>query len=411
MFKIWTNENIGVEAVQLDTEEDKRFSRMPRPADITIEWESSDEGVYTIDDLTLNPVTNPLTNGFLCIPNLPASQFDDEAPSYARTLLDWGWPNGRITYLPWAKTEGKSKWNNITHEDPYGLPESVGYTAPIQQPSSILISPYQLYIVQGTTGDELYFQAFDQNGNVMAHHPYELYLWDETGEFPGYIATREFGFYTQLGQNFRGETNTAGGAPVHVVPVEQEYVQLSNPKPIATYGVTGDAVYYFNTRYEVSPINHGNPTISGTGDFRVTLTGEVVSFERPCYPHGDLYDAALTSYPWRGSVKVWDEDSIRLLEVFNDNPSEGEFYTDYESRIVTTKSPGPITIEYNPRILWKDPRYKRRIYMKAGTVLPTDYTLDHDARVWFAARVWNDRISKWLRSGVTYLNPAALEER
>jgi len=411
LLRVFTDHNIGIEAVQLDVTDDASFSRMPRPQDMTIEWEGSDKGIYEIDDLTLNPITNPQTNGFLCIPNLPASQFDKEASSDARTLLDWGWQNGRLTYLPWAKTEGKNKWNNITHEVPYGLPESVGYTAPLQQPSSILVSPDVLNIVQGATGDDLYFQAFDVGGNVIAHHDYTAYLWDETGEFPGYLATREFGFYTRVGQQIVGETNSAGGSPVHIVPVDIGHVQMTNPRPNASFGATGEAVYFFNTKYEVSPTNHGNPTLTGPDGVQVTLTGDVVSEFRPCYPRGDLYDSALTSYPWMGTVKALDDNDLRLLEVFHATPGLGEFSVDYENRVITTKSPGPISLTYTPRVLWKDPRYKRRIFMKTGTSLPTQYRLNHDAQVWFAVKVSNEWVSKWLRTRVNYLNPEALEER
>ncbi len=411
LLRVFTDYNIGVEAVQLDTSATARFSRLPRPQDMTIEWEGSDKGIYEITDLTLNPITNPNTNGFLCIPNLPARTFDANATASARTLLDWGWKNGRLEYLPWAKTEGKNKWDNITHEDPYGLPELVGYTAPLQQPSTILISPSTLNIVQGTTGDELYFQGFDKNGNTLGHHEYTAYLWDETGEFPGYLAVREFGYYTQVGQQIIGETDTSGGGPVHIVPVDQTAIELVDPTPVATIGTTGDAVAFFNTRYEVSSVNHGNPTITGIDGTQVVLTGDVVTETRPSYPDRDLYQSSLTQYPWRSSVKVIDEDEVRMVEVYHNTPREGEFSVDYENRVITTKTVGAITVTYAPLVLWKDPRYNRRIYMRAGTTLPTNYKVNHDAQVWFAVKVSNQWVSKWLRSKVNYLNPDALGER
>lgn len=81
---------------------------------VTVEWETSNTGIYEATTLSMNPIHNPKTDGFLCIPNLPATQWDRTLNSGECTLQD-DWTAARTgDELPWARVSGKNKWAPLT---------------------------------------------------------------------------------------------------------------------------------------------------------------------------------------------------------------------------------------------------------------------------------------------------------
>ncbi len=410
VLKIGTDYGAGVEAVQLDPSTENRYTRLPRLDDMTVEWEGSDSGVYEITDLTLNPMTNPMPNGFLCILAVPADQFDDLAPSGTHTLIDYEWQNGRLTYLPWAKVSGKNKWHYVDRNNPVELAPDITYTAPVAEPDRIIFSPDPVHTVQGNTGEELYFRVYDEQGNPFAHEGFSAYTWESTGNFPGYIAMREYGYYTRLGYQILGETNSAGAVAIRYIPPEAGDVEINPAIVNVGVGTHGESVYYVTTKYEIAPENHGNPTLTGPDGTVLTETGQLVTGEFTGYNNGDFYEYGVGRYPYPDTVSVWD-DNIRQFEVFHSSPGDGQFYLDYEGARLLSPSSGPLTVNFTPRTVWKDPRYARRIFFSTTLTVPDQLRVNHDARVYITAQAVGQDRNRWARLDITCLNPDALEER
>lgn len=410
VLKIGTDYSAGIEALQLDGNQGKRYTRLPRLNDMTVEWESSDSKVYEISDLTLNPMTNPMPNGFLCIHAVPADQFDDDAPRATHTLIDYEWQKGRLTYLPWAKVSGKNKWHYVHRVQPVELVPDNTYTAPIMEPHDIIFTPSPLYTVQGHTGEELYFRVYDERGNPYAHEQYSAYVWESTGNFPGYLAAREFGYYTWLGVHILGETNSAGAANLRYIPPEAGDVERNPAVVNVGVGSHGESVYYIRTKYEIAPENHGNPTLIGSDGTHLTETGQLVTGQVNGYSNGTYYEYGLGRYPYPDTVEVW-YNNIRQFEVFHTSPGDGQFYVDYEGGRLLSPQSGPLTVQYTPRTIWRDPRYARRIYFSTTLTPPDPLRANHDARVYITAQAAGHDRNRWTVLPITVLNPEALEER
>jgi len=396
---------VGIEAVQLELDEYTSYNRTPSGSDMTIEWEGSNNGVYTISSLTLNPMTNPYTNGFLAIRNTRAKNLDGDADSSYRTLDDWFWQDGRLTYLPWAKCTGKNKWRPILREEVALLPESVGYTAPIPEPNDILVSPNPIIARQNSTGEEFIVRVWDTDRNPYCFEEVEADVYETTGEFPGYLAARQFGFYSNLGQKVNTETDTAGTVALRYIPMPSSVVEEHLPVPVSGYGPTGEVVKYITTKYEVSNINHGNPTFRLTSGANLALTDDLVSETRSGTQGSDgNYYISLSKYPSRSSITA-TIGSTRQVEIYTTPTDSGEFYVDYENKQVVLPIDSSLSLQYIPILAWKNPRYPRRIFIDPDLTIPAGSIFNHDAKIKFIATVASDNITKWVTADIICSNP------
>ena len=346
---------------------------------MTVEWETSKTGIYEITDLSMNPIHNPKTEGFLCIPNVAARQWDRTLVSGEATLED-NWLAARTgEELPWARVSGKNKWAPLIREFSAPRPFIAAFSHPTGECAAIASVPGPLVALQGTTGEEVLFTFMDSENNPVAFEFANFSLSTttgsgDTGEFPGYLAKRQFGLYTNLGQSLNDiETDAGGYIALRYIPPDNNSVVLFNPSGV----VSGD-YQWFETVYDTYPDNYGNPTIIDQWGSFVTTTGELVTGEYSGSLSSSLYEYTLARYPVRSSVVVYD-DTIRQQEVYHQSLQDGQFYVDYESKTIKSKSDGPLTINFVPTLIWRDPDYPRRLMYHSDLSLPTYYVVSYDA--------------------------------
>lgn len=367
-------ETFGVFTRQLDYGE---LSQM------TIEWEGSATGIYEIDSLSMNPIHNPQTDGFLAIRNIHAAQWDRSLPSGESTLED-DWLAGRTgDVLPWARVTGKNKWHPLIREFSAPVPRvaSISFaTGELEQINSV---PGPLVALQDTTGEEVLFTAFDKDDNPWAYEFMNFALTstqgNDTGEFPGYIAYRQFGVYTKLGTSFDAETDVGGNVVLRYIPPAASIVSIYNPPEV----VSGDD-RWIETRYDIYPDNYGNPTILDGSYAKVDITGEEMSASYTGEASGEYYWFELDRYPYRGSVGVV-EDGVRQQVIYHDGVQDGQVFVDYENKKIKSKSQGPATITFTPMLVWREPDVLRRYYLHSSFVMPDVAIWDHDAWIQLTA--------------------------
>lgn len=346
--------------------------------EMTIEWETSNTGIREIVDLSMNPIHNSKTEGFICIPSVACRQFDRTLTSGETTLQD-DWQPGRTgDPLPWGRVTGKNKWHPLIREFSAPYPRAAAHDYPTGEFYAIDSVPGPLVALQGTTGEEVLFTFMDVDNNPVAfeHVSFELTTTtgEDTGEFPGYIAKRNFGLYTKLGQSLsRVETDSGGHVALRYIPPDNDAIVLFNPT-----GVTSGDLNWFNTIYDIYPDNHGNPTIlNATGELVIT-SGEVTTGDFTGEASGVYYLYELDEYPVRGSVKAYD-DTLRLQEVYHTSVQDGQYYVDYENKTIRARSDGPLTVSYSPLLIWRDPDYPRRLFYSDDLSLPSYFVVSHDA--------------------------------
>lgn len=376
-FYISATGETAVDCVQVETTKLTNYNRLPRPGDITVEWEASNKGVYEIEDLNLNPVANPNTSGFLAIQNVPANQLDKTADTSYTILNDWDWTKGRTQFLPWAKVSGLNKWNPLLRSTTRPAESHAGYTNPTPTPDNIVTYPSPVQVVQGSGGDEVTVEVYDTAGNPYAFGDITCILYEDTGEFPGHIASREFGYYTAVGQKITKQSNTAGAISLRVVPPELEDISVRGIELKTAFGPTGELLNYIETKYEVSHVGHGDPRITNLDGSDVSLIGSQVSETLTGHKAAGVYHYALSKYPYLWSTSV-SNDSVRLIGSFSPTTLATHYHIDYDSKTITTGAEGPLTVSYLPRLAWKDPNYKRRIYIDTSLSISIDAALNYD---------------------------------
>jgi len=345
--------------------------------DMTVEWEGSATGIYEITDLSMNPIHNPQTDGFLSIRNIHAHIWDRTLASGESTLEDDWFAARTGDLLPWAKVTGKNKWHPLIREFSAPVPREAALNFETGELHTINSVPGPLVALQGTTGEEVLFTAYDEEENPWAFELMNFALTsttgEDTGEFPGYIAKREFGLYTKLGTTLTAETDAGGHIALRYIPPAENVVTVFGPTIITS----GDD-RWINTRYDIYPDNHGNPTIFGSDSQYADTTGEEMSSEYSGEYSGGFYYYDLSRYPYRGSVSVV-EDGIRQQVVYYETVQDGQVFVDYENKQVKSKSDGPITVTFTPLLVWKESDYPRRYYLHSSFSLPASPVLSYDA--------------------------------
>jgi len=377
------------------------YNRIPRGADVTVEYEDSDKGFYRIKDLAVSPMRNPKVDGFLQIAPIAAGQFDTGAPQNTTTLTDWFWPEGRLNYLPWARTSGIHKWRRTSwpHSEYQGVVDpGVTWDENIAHAERISTIPGIPSSNQDSSGDLFTIFAEDVNGNPYAFNPVTVEVFDDQAEFPGWVARREFGIVTQLGQKISTNTNTKGTTAVLYYPPASEDVEYRGNKPVALNADLSDdlpeenRIYGFvDVNYKVSVENHGNITVHDqflnkiSTEDTSTFTGYMSpKTDSQGYSHYDMRDFAVA-----GTLRVFDDMTgsfDRELELSADPTLDfGWFHYDESSSRITVKgtSSSNLKVTYKRRLAWIVPEYPRRTYIDSQILdqVTGDIIINYDAEI------------------------------
>ena len=365
------NEDTGqyayVDAVQFELDTVTDYVHMPRGVDATIEYETSDSLFYTISDLDMSPFRNRMHEGFLQIGAVPARQFDVDAPADTTTLSDWRWAKGRTDHLPWAKVHGVNKWRHVRgyseSASDLHITEEGAVDLPVHQPAAIFIEPSTLVTRQGSKGVEFATEIRDTAQNPYAFEEASLSIREDHGNFPGWLAQRTYGFFTHLDQLITPETNNRGEVAARFISPGHSDIEYRGAPPTAL-------VPYVDVPYNVSKLNHGNPTVHDVYGEMIDLSGQDVQLNLTPTIQGDysLYDMG-GDRPLFGTLVVEEQGSdtgwgYPLEESRNHLMDDTQFFANYGTNklVLFGTSRRPVRVSFERRVAWTDNQYKRRVY-------------------------------------------------
>ena len=378
----------AIDCIQLEAGQNaSTYNRLPHGDDMTIEYETSESRFYSVDDLTLNPVRNAFTSGFLTIQPLPATQFDTEAEEGATTLSDT-WVDGRLTTLPWAHTKAYNKYNRVVRErlERLPAPQVIAGSPEVAYPKDIRVTPSLIVARQSSVGENFSVEISDENDNPHAFELVEVTAFDSTGEFPGYIALKMWGYYIQLGQTVQGETNEAGAGAFTWIPPASEDVEYRGDLPTIE---SGQEWGYVDVKYRVYGLNHGDAQIRDQFNNRISVRGTELTGQFAGTYNGSKTVVDIDDYPVPGTIELRsDEDggtSKVFAETLEGEPGAYEYAVDYERGLISLAGnwDQPVQIVYTPRLIWKDPGYPRRLYIDSSiiTTITGDISIQYDAEL------------------------------
>jgi parallel beta-helix repeat protein len=320
------------------------YTRRYRGHELTIEYDTGETILYNINDLTLTPIRNINSNGFLYIGAIPARQFDKEAPTNATTLTDWAWSTGRIEHLPWARLSGKNKLRQRANFnlDIQGVVEDVAIVPSISYPEDIVsipripisnisdgldpseqISESSNDPSPGIKGTDITVRVTDNNGNPYAFEGVTAVVVDDTEsitstKYVGMLGVREFGFYTQYGNRVHTRTDSAGSTVLRWIPPPPSMIQVDiNDVFILGGQVHGEVIenrpsfYIDELPYRVSEFGMGNVFMSTPKKpFGYNITGSFVEeIVQPIYTNEGIAHNVnvyrLTSVPYSQDLRLY----------------------------------------------------------------------------------------------------------
>ncbi len=361
---------MGVDCLQFEKGiEPTRYNRIPNMSDMTVEYESTNSGFYEVKDLTLSPLRNSSTNGFLQIGPVPASDFDEAAPYNSTILTDWFWQAGRLKHLPWAKTSGKNKFFKTTHYHDSGMyiDNDITWDLDIPGPTKIDTLSNIQFCVQGSEPEFASIRILDDKNNPYAFKRIFIELIAPKGLYPGSLLHRELGFPDKYGQLIEVESDANGTVNLFTEAPGISDIQYRGNKPIINQTTTfpsgtamDKAFGRISTDYMVSNINHGNIVIRDQNLAAYSLESSI-TYTQMIVP--SLYSNGVTKYDMGDYAVVGSIickmstgttfDRVLALS-YQDQPSHGEFiYDDAKGQIhILGNHSQSIEVTYNRRLAW-----------------------------------------------------------
>lgn len=390
---------IAIDCLQLEGDSTHgAYRRVPRGADMTVEYEESDKGFYVVKDLTVSPFKNPKTTGFLTIAPVAAGQFDLTAPINSTTLNDWCWANGRLNYMPWARLYGKNKLKRASWErsEYAGLTTlSTSWDEDVRGPLTILTQPEVVSAVQGDLNEGFAVEVFDTDNNPYAHNSVIVEAIEAQAQFPGYIGAQDYGLPVTLAQATSVSLNEKGVMTLYYTPPTAAQVEYRGNKPTLESMSTPSGarnIGTITTPYEVNKDNHGNVTLQDGLGTMISLNDTAVqeAILEPGTSEGGFTRYDIGDYAVNGTLKAFIADSAgnftaELQQSGSRNVSSFEYYLDLENAylIVGSNSAGQIKVTYNRRLAWKNPNNPREIVMDNAALsqVSGDIVVNYDAAV------------------------------
>jgi len=366
----------------------ERYKRRIRGGEATVEYDTGLTDLYTIDDLTVTPIRNRNHNGFLYIGGVPAWQFDTGAPDNTTTLTDWGWPDGRVKYLPWARTSGKNKLRcrpSFNINTGFGQLEDVVLTPDLPYPDAIETVPrvpianlsdgvgqFDHFIntgsssVLGVNGSDFTVMVRDNNGNPYAFEWASIQVVDDVDgppapNFIGLLGNKELGFYREFGQTVLVQLDSAGSTSLRWIPPSAAETMVEVSEPSVSIVTDNGENYIDDIPYRINEVGMGNAFLStplkpeGYDTIATGFTDETLA---PTTVVGNQKESLLMyklpSTPHRESMSVWInktgmwpatgtlQQTYDLLLPQAEKPeiSEGQYFVDEARRLIFIRFAG-----------------------------------------------------------------------
>ncbi|RMH13289.1 MAG: right-handed parallel beta-helix repeat-containing protein [Gammaproteobacteria bacterium] len=382
-----SDSDMWVDAVQAEqTPRPTPYHRRFHLQELTIEYETSDEGFFIDTRQALAPVRNILNQGFLYIPEIPASIYDGPRNTTTTTLYEYRWTNGRANVMPWARLFGKDKLRNKSVFNPSPQPPNprIQMVHQTSIPTQITISPEFPTARQGDTNG-VGFQVYvsDEVSNPLAGGDCFVSISDPRGRFPGWLHTRVYGAKQQLLSVVYVKLDNTGAGQIIWVPPDQSTVAYSGPIPRPSKSSTKDRISSVELNYRISEEAFGSPIIIGPNGQRLKTSSDtpVRATYRPTFSRG-ISTIHLRYPPTPGSVRVFARGRW-LQETLFDNPDSTQFFVDYpNSQIILRGEVTTAKVEYRPSWVFMNPANPYRLMFfhdKIFSNLTGDIHIGYDA--------------------------------
>lgn len=396
------------------------FTSIPHPDDVTIEWEGGEGRFHTLSDLNLHPMRNAVPSGFLAIAPVSARQFDRDARAGTNILTDYRWSWGRRNLLPWAKLTGFNKyrrrvWFSDTHTP---MEDTVSMSQHVAQPTTIKVTPDTIVATADTDGSLFNVQVFDDEDNVYAFERTRVSIYDQTGEFPGYLTRSEWGVSVEYGQRITTDLDEGGTRSFRFIPPASEDIAYYGSKPAtqSSSDVLGGTPYgYIHTKYRVLPDNHGGAYVTDQiGSVPDTVGDEIDSVYIGSYGPDGITRVQLPSHPSPGTITVWGTETgathdTVFPEMLDPPLMDKHAGIDYVRAEIQVNGhwPAGFRVKYRPQLVWYNVDHPRRLYIAKQVLdqLSGSIEVHYDAELKLATEALSPRgheqgTSKYLGSRV-----------
>ena len=401
-FKIYseTGNPVAIDCLQFERgDKETRYSRIPAELDVTVEYESTNSGFCNVHDLTLSPLRNVATNGFLQIGPVPASDFDEDAPFNSTILTDWFWSKGRTKYLPWAKISGKNKFARTSHKHDYGVlcDNDITWDLDIPVPTQIIPRIERISCLQDDEAEFLSIKILDSNTNAYAFKTISLELFNTDGAYPGAILHRSLGYPEKYGQSINVVSDPDGCVNVFIESPPAENVQYFGNKPTVFSSATfpNDAINKqfssVDVNYPVSLENYGNIVVrdSNLTSYVLESASTYTRIITPSHISGGFTVYNLNDYAAFGSVACKITTNTEFDTTLNPTQQSvaeyGEFIYDplFGRILLSGNEPRSIQVTYNRALAWINPDSRKTINIDKTVLdqITGDIMVDYDAEI------------------------------
>lgn len=329
------------------------YHRKPFYGELTVEFETSTESHFIDSRLSMSPVTNLSTDGFLYIPEIPAAMYGGPYTPAVTTLHEWRWPHGRKTVMPWARTKGKDK----LRKRPSGFFNHIPEDKPeIISPVSNYATAKEIYLVPSipstfvgdNNGVGFTIRVRDTDNNPFAIAAVFVSVSDYNLRYPGTLSKRLYGLKEQLGAAIRTVTDNSGVVSLTWIPPDRNagVYRGSLPTPSLT-STFGDRIAVIKTEYPVSLESYGNITILDNQGHQVKTYGVLPKVEIHTPALGKDSSQIKLKYPPKpGTIKVV-VDNVAYTEAKINILNSNQFFVDYDNALVTVKGRASnVRVEY-----------------------------------------------------------------
>jgi hypothetical protein len=142
-----------------------------------------------------------------------------------------------------------------------------------------------------------------------------------------------------------------------------------------------------DVHYRVYSLNHGNARLRNQFKELLDVTGADITGYHYGYVGATNTFVDLDRYPIPGSLDVFSDltggYSRRFEETFFPPVGDYQFFVNYETKQVALPAEWtyPVKATYTPRLIWKDPRYERRLYLHQDLInqITGDISIQYDA--------------------------------
>lgn len=346
--------------------------------ELTVEYETSKDGFFIDKHQAVAPVRNLITDGFIYIPEIPASVYGGPMTPTVSTLHEWKWPEGRIKILPWSRTKGKDKLRkrpkNRLHTIPQKKPEQiipVTSSSPIKDISLYPVDP--IAVIGDTSGVGMFIKVIDNNNNPIALSPIHIELYDDRLQHPGTLHKKLYGLTEQLSTIVSTTTDNYGSVALDWIAPSIEGTYYTGPIPIKQFNSsTQDSISVIKTEYPVYTDFGGNITIFDyQGNILKTYADNPITRDyEPTYISNR--SRITTEYPIKPGSVVVQVDGVFYTESPNDSVDSNQFFVDYRTSTIEVKDRVTnINVQYVPNYVYVSDVDPYRIYIYHDKVFDT----------------------------------------